>query len=91
LDEINRYLEQINPGAADRIEEALITEIETIVTNPMLSNPIPGLLPQYRKWLVLGDRYTVYFERITQDSVKILRVRGARRKPLTKGQILGKN
>jgi len=85
------YAQTRDEDSATLLIASIIDEIEALADSPMLSNPVAGLPPQYRRWLIFKKRYIVYFERITQDSIRVIRVYGAKRKPLNIFEILGKN
>ncbi len=90
IDEITDfYLAILDAETATRLLTTLVDEIEHLAETPMWSNPIPGLSSQYRQWNIVKPSCKVYFERLDENAIRVLRVRGTKRKPLNPKQILG--
>jgi plasmid stabilization system protein ParE len=88
LDEItDYYLRVTDEETTVKVMTAILTEITYLADSPMLGKRIANEAPQYRVWIILKDRFKIYFERIAPDHIRVFRVYGARRKPLNPQEV----
>lgn len=66
----------------------LLKQIEALAENPLLGTRIsPKMPPERRSWLVLNERYKVYYERLADDHIYVVMVRPTRRAPISQAEI----
>lgn len=67
---------------AEQNVRKIASQVLYLFENPIIGAPIFGLSIEYRFWYALGKKYKIYFRRSDDNSIKVLRIRGSRQKPL---------
>lgn len=65
----------------------VIDQIELLAVSPLVGNRLKGQPNTYRYWLIVNDRYRVYYERLGPDHITVVHIRGVRQRPLTDEEI----
>jgi plasmid stabilization system protein ParE len=87
--DITKALEHIATYARDAQEYTqqvgrILIELNNLAVTPMLGKPVPGIeSTKYQYWLILDNRYRVYFERLDPTHIQVGLFRSTKAKPVT--------
>lgn len=83
------YLRISDLAATTRIVSAIYNEIQNLANSPSAGGvQVEDMSPRFRRWTILNRKYYVYFTRLKDGNIAILRIYSAKRKPLKPEEIL---
>jgi plasmid stabilization system protein ParE len=71
---------------ADRAAQ-VIDQLELLAISPLVGIRMKGHPNTFRYWLIVNDRYRVYYERLDSEHITVVHIRGVRQKPLNDEEI----
>ena len=71
---------------ADRAAQ-IIDQIDLLAVSPLVGYRLKGHPNTHRYWLIVNDRYRVFYERLNPEHITVVHIRGVRQKPLTDDEL----
>src|SRR6478672_4663233 len=61
----------------------VIDQMDLLAVSPLVGYRLKGHANTFRYWLIVNERYRVYYERLDPEHITVVHIRGVRQKPLT--------
>ena len=85
--DIVMHLLQTNPNQVADITNQIGTKANWLIYNAMTGSNVRGLDYRYRKSYAVNMKYIIYYKILGTDSIKIMRVRSSKQRPLRPDEI----